>query len=225
MNDLFASPVRRRDLGPPARPPGRRGRRPTACSTSPTAPSTPRSAPLLLAAHRDGLVRVAYDVEDHDAVLAALGRPGQPAGARGAAAGSTWWPASSTSTSPGAGALRRPARPAAVPASGATVLRAPARRSPTGTPRATPQVAAAAGNPQAVRAVGSACATNPLPVVVPCHRVRPLRRLARRVPRRCRRQARAAHPRRASAGSDRVSRMTVMGDDGLARPAWARRTR
>jgi methylated-DNA-[protein]-cysteine S-methyltransferase len=32
-------------------------------------------------------------------------------------------------------------------------------------------VAAAAGAPKAVRAVGSACATNPLPVVVPCHRV------------------------------------------------------
>jgi methylated-DNA-[protein]-cysteine S-methyltransferase len=32
-------------------------------------------------------------------------------------------------------------------------------------------VAAAAGSPRAVRAVGSACATNPLPVVVPCHRV------------------------------------------------------
>ena len=32
-------------------------------------------------------------------------------------------------------------------------------------------VAKLAGNPKAVRAVGSACATNPLPVVVPCHRV------------------------------------------------------
>ena len=32
-------------------------------------------------------------------------------------------------------------------------------------------VAAAAGSPAAVRAVGSACATNPVPVVVPCHRV------------------------------------------------------
>jgi methylated-DNA-[protein]-cysteine S-methyltransferase len=32
-------------------------------------------------------------------------------------------------------------------------------------------IAAAAGNPRAVRAVGTACATNPLPVVVPCHRV------------------------------------------------------
>ena len=32
-------------------------------------------------------------------------------------------------------------------------------------------LAALAGNPKAVRAVGTACATNPLPVVVPCHRV------------------------------------------------------
>ncbi|MFD0883214.1 methylated-DNA--[protein]-cysteine S-methyltransferase [Streptosporangium algeriense] len=33
------------------------------------------------------------------------------------------------------------------------------------------QVAELVGNPGAVRAVGTACATNPLPVVVPCHRV------------------------------------------------------
>jgi methylated-DNA-[protein]-cysteine S-methyltransferase len=33
------------------------------------------------------------------------------------------------------------------------------------------QVARFVGSPQAVRAVGSACAANPLPVVVPCHRV------------------------------------------------------
>ncbi|MGJ3190823.1 methylated-DNA--[protein]-cysteine S-methyltransferase [Paenarthrobacter sp. FR1] len=33
------------------------------------------------------------------------------------------------------------------------------------------QVAQAAGSPNAVRAVGTACATNPLPVIVPCHRV------------------------------------------------------
>lgn len=33
------------------------------------------------------------------------------------------------------------------------------------------QLAAAAGSPRAVRAVGTACATNPLPIVVPCHRV------------------------------------------------------
>lgn len=33
------------------------------------------------------------------------------------------------------------------------------------------KVAELVGNPKAVRAVGTACATNPLPVVVPCHRV------------------------------------------------------
>jgi methylated-DNA-[protein]-cysteine S-methyltransferase len=33
------------------------------------------------------------------------------------------------------------------------------------------QVAAETGHPRAVRAVGTACATNPLPLIVPCHRV------------------------------------------------------
>jgi methylated-DNA-[protein]-cysteine S-methyltransferase len=32
-------------------------------------------------------------------------------------------------------------------------------------------LAASAGSPTAVRAVGSACANNPLPIVIPCHRV------------------------------------------------------
>ena len=33
------------------------------------------------------------------------------------------------------------------------------------------ELARAVGNPKAVRAVGSACATNPLPLLIPCHRV------------------------------------------------------
>jgi O-6-methylguanine DNA methyltransferase len=33
------------------------------------------------------------------------------------------------------------------------------------------QVAAAIGNPKALRAVGGACGANPIPVFVPCHRV------------------------------------------------------
>lgn len=33
------------------------------------------------------------------------------------------------------------------------------------------EVAAAIGNPKAVRAVGGACGANPIPVLVPCHRV------------------------------------------------------
>ena len=32
-------------------------------------------------------------------------------------------------------------------------------------------VATAAGNPRATRAAGSACGSNPIPVIVPCHRV------------------------------------------------------
>src|SRR3954447_2352325 len=35
------------------------------------------------------------------------------------------------------------------------------------------ELAARAGNPKAARAVGTACATNPVPIVVPCHRVLP----------------------------------------------------
>lgn len=40
-----------------------------------------------------------------------------------------------------------------------------------GQTRSYGEVAQLVGNPKAVRAVGTACATNPLPVVVPCHRV------------------------------------------------------
>ncbi|MFJ5725259.1 methylated-DNA--[protein]-cysteine S-methyltransferase [Streptomyces sp. NPDC093149] len=40
-----------------------------------------------------------------------------------------------------------------------------------GQTRSYRQVAELVGSPKAVRAVGTACATNPLPVVVPCHRV------------------------------------------------------
>ena len=33
------------------------------------------------------------------------------------------------------------------------------------------ELAERSGNPRAIRAAGSACATNPIPIVVPCHRV------------------------------------------------------
>jgi AraC family transcriptional regulator, regulatory protein of adaptative response / methylated-DNA-[protein]-cysteine methyltransferase len=45
------------------------------------------------------------------------------------------------------------------------------RRIPYGATRTYTQVARAIGNPAAVRAVARACATNPVSVVVPCHRV------------------------------------------------------
>lgn len=42
---------------------------------------------------------------------------------------------------------------------------------PFGSTESYGQVAEHVGNPRAVRAVGTACAMNPLPIVVPCHRV------------------------------------------------------
>lgn len=42
---------------------------------------------------------------------------------------------------------------------------------PYGVRESYTEVAEAAGNRRAVRAAGSACATNPIPLVVPCHRV------------------------------------------------------
>jgi len=45
------------------------------------------------------------------------------------------------------------------------------RRIPYGTTKTYSQVARAIGNAKAVRAVARACATNPVSVVVPCHRV------------------------------------------------------
>jgi AraC family transcriptional regulator of adaptative response/methylated-DNA-[protein]-cysteine methyltransferase len=45
------------------------------------------------------------------------------------------------------------------------------RRIPAGETRSYGQVAAAVGAPDAARAVGAACAANPVAVVVPCHRV------------------------------------------------------
>jgi AraC family transcriptional regulator of adaptative response/methylated-DNA-[protein]-cysteine methyltransferase len=45
------------------------------------------------------------------------------------------------------------------------------RRIPYGQTRTYKQVAAAIGEPSAVRAVARACATNPVSVVIPCHRV------------------------------------------------------
>jgi len=44
-------------------------------------------------------------------------------------------------------------------------------RIPYGETRSYMQVAASAGNERAVRAAGTACGTNPIPIVVPCHRV------------------------------------------------------
>lgn len=45
------------------------------------------------------------------------------------------------------------------------------RQIPCGETRSYAELAAAVGRPRAARAVGRAVATNPIPIVIPCHRV------------------------------------------------------
>ncbi len=45
------------------------------------------------------------------------------------------------------------------------------KKIPRGETRTYGEIATAIGRPKAVRAVGSACGVNPLPVFIPCHRV------------------------------------------------------
>jgi methylated-DNA-[protein]-cysteine S-methyltransferase len=134
-----------------------------------TTVSTPVGV-LLLAATEEGLVRVAYAREDHDAVLQDLARRISPR------------------------VLHAPVRLAPAVrqleeyfAGTRTGFDLPLDRSLShgfrrlvqehlpdigyGRTESYGAVARSVGRPQAVRAVGTACATNPLPVVVPCHRV------------------------------------------------------
>lgn len=125
---------------------------------------------LLLAATEEGLVRVAYANEDHDAVLGALADRISPrilevpgrldvvareldeyfAGRRRAFDVSIDW---------------------RLTAGFRTVVLHHLPDIAYGHTASYAEVARLAGNPKAVRAVGTACATNPLPIVVPCHRV------------------------------------------------------
>ena len=45
------------------------------------------------------------------------------------------------------------------------------RKIPLGRTKSYGEIATAIGKPKAVRAVGGACGANPIPVLVPCHRV------------------------------------------------------
>ena len=125
--------------------------------------------PLLVAATEQGLVRLAYQREDHDAVLQTLADGSAP-GCCTHPAGSTMRLDSWATTSPAAAGIRaavdlrlsRGFRRQVLDHLRDHRIRAAGElhRSGRGT-----------GHPKAVRAVGSACATNPIPIVVPCHRV------------------------------------------------------
>ena len=125
---------------------------------------------LLLAATPQGLVRVAYDVEDHDRVLETLAQQISPRLLR-----------APKRLDVAAHELdeyfgkKRQAFDLPLDLSLSRGFRQLVQRHLPeigyGQTRTYGQVAELVGNPKAVRAVGTACATNPLPVVVPCHRV------------------------------------------------------
>jgi methylated-DNA-[protein]-cysteine S-methyltransferase len=125
---------------------------------------------LLLAATTVGLVRVAYDIEGHDAVLARLAAAVSPRILRA--------PARLDSTARQIDeyfAKRRTTFDVPVDLRLADGFRRTVvehlREIAYGDRESYAAVAAAVGSPKAVRAVGTACARNPLPVVIPCHRV------------------------------------------------------
>lgn len=125
---------------------------------------------LLLAATPRGLVRVAYASEDHDRVLATLGEKLSPRILRAPGRLDT---VARELDEYFAG--RRRAFDVDLDLSLSHGFRQLVQRHlpeiAYGQTRSYREVAELVGNPKAVRAVGTACATNPLPVVVPCHRV------------------------------------------------------
>jgi methylated-DNA-[protein]-cysteine S-methyltransferase len=126
--------------------------------------------PLLLAATPRGLVRVAYDIEDHDRVLDTLADILSPRVLR---APGRLDAAAQELEEYFAGRRHAFGLPLDMSLSrGFRLLVQQYLPSISyGQTRSYQQVAELVGHPKAVRAVGTACATNPLPVVVPCHRV------------------------------------------------------
>jgi methylated-DNA-[protein]-cysteine S-methyltransferase len=125
---------------------------------------------LLLAATEAGLVRVAFSIEGHDEVLQALAARISPRVLRAPARLDA---ASREIDEYFAGRRRSFDLPLDYSLSSG-FRREVLTRLPGigyGTTASYATVAATVGSPRAFRAVGTACATNPLPVVVPCHRV------------------------------------------------------
>jgi methylated-DNA-[protein]-cysteine S-methyltransferase len=126
--------------------------------------------PLLLAATDKGLVRVAYASQDHDLVLADLAQRVSPRVLRAPGRLSV---AARELDEYFAGRRTTFDLPLDLALSSG-FRRLVQQHLPDiayGHTQSYKQVAEIVGNPRAVRAVGTACATNPLPVVVPCHRV------------------------------------------------------
>ncbi len=126
--------------------------------------------PLLLAATPAGLVRVAYSNEGHDDVLDALAQRLSPRVLRAPRRLET----AARELDEYFAGQRRSFDLALDLSLSRGFRQLVQRRLPGigyGQTRTYRQVAELVGNPKAARAVGTACATNPLPVFVPCHRV------------------------------------------------------
>ncbi len=149
--------------------PAARASGPGTCDAAYASVDTPLGA-LLLAATDEGLVRVAWAGEDRDSVLDqladAVGPRLRPSRARldGAARQVEEYFARRRTVFDLALDLR-------LARGFRGVVLGHLLDVAYGTTASYADIAAAAGSPKAVRAVGTACATNPLPVVVPCHRV------------------------------------------------------
>lgn len=126
--------------------------------------------PLLLAATAQGLVRVAFEREDFDAVLAALASRVSP---RVLEAPRRLDEAAVELEEYFTGTRRRFDLPLdrALSTGFREKVQRVLPRIDYGSTRSYKEIAELVGSPRAVRAVGTACATNPLPIVVPCHRV------------------------------------------------------
>lgn len=125
---------------------------------------------LLLVASPQGVVRVAFETETQEAVLADLAERLSP---RILHSPERLAPAIRELEEYFAGRRRSFEVPVDLRLTRgfrAEVVRS-LREIEFGRTRSYAQVADAVGNPKAVRAVGSACATNPVPLFLPCHRV------------------------------------------------------
>ncbi|ROS30592.1 methylated-DNA--[protein]-cysteine S-methyltransferase [Cellulomonas sp. PhB150] len=126
--------------------------------------------PLLLAATPVGLVRVAFAVQDHDAVLTDLATRISP---RVLAAPARLDDVARQLDEYFTGRRRTFDVPIDLRLVGGFRRVVVEHLAEIGYARTASYaaMAEAAGSPRAVRAVGTACALNPVPVVVPCHRV------------------------------------------------------
>jgi methylated-DNA-[protein]-cysteine S-methyltransferase len=125
---------------------------------------------LLLAATDKGLVRIAYASEDHDRVLEQLGARISPRILHAPVRLDTVARELDDYFAGTRTAFDLPLDMQLASGFRRQVLDS-LRRLSYGQTASYSAVAQQVGNPRAVRAVGTACATNPLPVVVPCHRV------------------------------------------------------